>query len=154
MGEQVEKFDPSTLMQGVKDRIKATFVSLIPDVQWEIMVQKEIDEFFNSEQTMIFAKKEEQVAGQWHAKQMATLEIKQSPFRALVWEHCANMTNQILKEKITKEYFNDEWPATEETVDARMKSFVKESIPSAIILFFEKIAFNQVEFLRQQIQNG
>lgn len=37
MENQVEKFDPSTLMQGVKDRIKATFTSLIPDEQWEQM---------------------------------------------------------------------------------------------------------------------
>lgn len=43
----IEKFDPSTLMQGVKDRIKATFVSLIPDAQWEQMVQHEIDNYFN-----------------------------------------------------------------------------------------------------------
>lgn len=33
MGE-VEKFDPSKLMDGVRDRIKATFVALIPDDQW------------------------------------------------------------------------------------------------------------------------
>jgi hypothetical protein len=46
MSEQVQKFDPSTLMQGVKDRIKSTFVSLIPDDQWDGMVQKEIDNFF------------------------------------------------------------------------------------------------------------
>ena len=40
---QVQKFDPATLMQGVKDRIKATFVSLIPEEQWEEMVKKEVD---------------------------------------------------------------------------------------------------------------
>ncbi len=43
---QVQKFDPSALMQGVRDRIKATFVSLIPDAQWEQLTQKEIDDFF------------------------------------------------------------------------------------------------------------
>jgi hypothetical protein len=43
---EIQKFDPSTLMQGVKDRIKATFISLIPDDQWDQMVQKEIDLFF------------------------------------------------------------------------------------------------------------
>lgn len=42
----IQKFDPSTLMQGVKDRIKSEFVSLIPEEQWASMVQKEIDEFF------------------------------------------------------------------------------------------------------------
>ena len=39
----VEKFDPSALMDGVKDRIKATFISLIPDEAWEQIVKKEID---------------------------------------------------------------------------------------------------------------
>ena len=38
----IEKFDPSKLMDGVKDRIKSTFVSLIPDDAWEAMVEKEI----------------------------------------------------------------------------------------------------------------
>lgn len=40
--QQIEKFDPSKLMDGVKDRIKATFVSLIPDEMWSQMVEKEI----------------------------------------------------------------------------------------------------------------
>lgn len=41
-GTMIEKFDPSKLMEGVKDRIKSTFVSLIPDDAWEKMVEKEI----------------------------------------------------------------------------------------------------------------
>lgn len=41
-GNQIEKFDPSKLMDGVKDRIKSTFVSLIPDEAWEAMVEREI----------------------------------------------------------------------------------------------------------------
>ena len=45
MSNEIEKFDPSTLMQGVKDRIKATFVSLIPDDRWEQMVKAEIDDW-------------------------------------------------------------------------------------------------------------
>lgn len=48
MAEEIEKFDPATLMQGVKDRIKATFVSLIPDAQWDQMVKREIDSYFES----------------------------------------------------------------------------------------------------------
>jgi len=43
---EVEKFDPSTLMDGVKNRIKATFVSLIPDAQWEQMCDSEMKKFF------------------------------------------------------------------------------------------------------------
>ena len=39
---EVEKFDPSKLMDGVRDRIKSTFVCLIPDEAWNSMVEKEI----------------------------------------------------------------------------------------------------------------
>lgn len=46
MENQVQKFDPSTLMQGVKDRIKSEFVSLIPDEQWQQMIKTEVDKFF------------------------------------------------------------------------------------------------------------
>lgn len=42
MENQIEKFDPSKLMDGVRDRIRATFVSLIPDDAWDQMVEKEI----------------------------------------------------------------------------------------------------------------
>ena len=42
MTKEIEKFDPSKLMDGVKDRIKSTFVSLIPDEMWNAMVEKEI----------------------------------------------------------------------------------------------------------------
>lgn len=51
MSSQLAKFDPSTLMQGVKDRIKSEFVSLIPDEQWNEMVQKEINDFFKEKET-------------------------------------------------------------------------------------------------------
>lgn len=46
MNNEVQKFDPSTLMRGVKDRIKSEFVSLIPDDQWKEMIKKEVDAFF------------------------------------------------------------------------------------------------------------
>lgn len=46
MSESIEKFDPARLMDGVRDRIRATFVSLIPDDHWDMMVKKEIDDFF------------------------------------------------------------------------------------------------------------
>lgn len=41
MENQIQKFDPSTLMQGVKDRIKSEFVALIPDEQWKQMIENE-----------------------------------------------------------------------------------------------------------------
>jgi len=154
MENQIEKFDPSKLMQGVKDRIKATFVSLIPDGEWDSMVQKEVEAFFNTEEILIFAEKDKYKEGQWHSTKFATLEIKQSPFRALVWEHCYQMTINVLKEKIDKDYFNNVWSPNEETLDEKMKGFIKEAAPNAINMFFEKALFNQADYLRNTLMNN
>lgn len=48
MTNEIEKFDPASLMNGVRDRIKATFVALIPEAHWEQLCQKEIDNFFSN----------------------------------------------------------------------------------------------------------
>ncbi len=46
METAVNKFDANEAMKSVKDKIKDSFVSLIPDEQWNEMVKKEIDEYF------------------------------------------------------------------------------------------------------------
>ena len=44
--KQVVQYDPSKLMEMVRDKIRATYVSMIPEEQWTQMVKKEIDAFF------------------------------------------------------------------------------------------------------------
>jgi len=51
VNNQIQKFDPATLMQGIKDRIKSEFVSLIPDEQWNEMIKKETENFFREKET-------------------------------------------------------------------------------------------------------
>ena len=45
--QQVAQFNPSTIMDGVRDKIKASFIELIPEEHWNAMVQKEIDDYFS-----------------------------------------------------------------------------------------------------------
>lgn len=91
--QEVQKFDPATLMQGVKDRIKATFVSLIPDEQWNIMVQKEIDEFFKSN-------KDRYTYGN---------RDKMSSFEFLVQECIQEESKKRLIQYLQSEEFNTTW---------------------------------------------
>lgn len=46
MSNELEKFDSASIMDNVRDRIKATFIGLIPNDVWEGMIQKEINQFF------------------------------------------------------------------------------------------------------------
>lgn len=153
MGTEVEKFDPSTLMQGVKDRIKATFVSLIPDAKWEEMVEAEITAFFNEKHEITVAEKRKQ-DGSFHGTTYQTMTIHQSPFRALVWEHCAELTVKYLKEKIDKDYFAGKWGVTEADLDEKMKGFISEAAPAAMAKFFERLVYNATQDLRNSVMGG
>lgn len=43
---ELKPFNPQDIMQGVRDKIKASFVDLIPEEHWNQLVQNEIDKFF------------------------------------------------------------------------------------------------------------
>ena len=51
---EIAKFDQANLMQNVRDRIKATFVGLIPDEEWDALVRKEVDAFLNEKANLTF----------------------------------------------------------------------------------------------------
>ena len=46
MSNEVTKFDATEALKSVKEKIKDAFVSLIPDEQWNEMVKKEVDSYF------------------------------------------------------------------------------------------------------------
>lgn len=46
MENQIKSFDANEAMKSVREKIKDSFVSLIPDEQWNQMVKKELDEYF------------------------------------------------------------------------------------------------------------
>jgi hypothetical protein len=152
---QVEKFDPSKLMDGVKDRIKATFVSLIPDDQWEIMVKKEMDSFFEPcNFHLVF---EQQRSNNYYSGPEKIFTVKgdgtASPFRLIVWQMCYDKSIELIKKKLTDTYFGDTWTADEGQMKEELKKVIQEATPVAMLKFFEHIALGQVNTLRNEIQN-
>lgn len=87
----IEKFDPSKLMDGVRDRIKATFVSMIPDGEWEQLVKAECDKFF---------KIEENYRGSYE---------KTSPFQDIVHKLLAEEVKTQVKAYLSKEWASAYW---------------------------------------------
>lgn len=88
---EIEKFDPSKLMDGVKDRIKATFVSLIPEDAWEQMVKTEVDRFFKPKEN-------------WNSSR----EYR-SEFQDLVRKEIEDECKRRLKEYLSSPDFNTTW---------------------------------------------
>lgn len=150
MENQVQNFDPSALMQGVKDRIKATFVSLVPDDRWDEMVKQEIDAFFTP-QKLQFSERDKYKDGTWHTTKFAVMETEMSPFRFLVWEECTKKCQQFLSEKIQKEIFEDSYGGYDQKEE--LKKIIVEAAPLAAAKFFESISYGMANQLQSQINN-
>jgi hypothetical protein len=118
MSEELLKFDPSTLMQGVKDRVKSTFVSLIPDEQWDNLVKKEVDAFFTESD----APKDYNYSKGGYAYEVKTVP---SPFRAMVWEMCQNQTNRVLREYLQERF--------QQQYDQQGKPIIDDAIQKLIV---------------------
>lgn len=155
MPEEIQKFDPSTLMQGVKDRIKATFVSLIPDEQWDAMVQKEIDSFFDPNSTYGIAIKRVTVTSEWNTsyENQLTLEGKMSPFQRIVVDMCIDESVKRLKEVIDKR-LPDNWDFDKKEIDDGLQKIIEASIPAAMTAFFKSIAESSIFRLKDDIRNN
>lgn len=155
MADEIQKFDPSTLMQGVKDRIKATFVSLIPDEQWEEMVQKEINAFFTPQNFKRIWVDKKNNPNDYYSSTYKSMESDgtESPFRTLVWDLCFEKTQEILRKKLLDEWFGNSWPITEENIHENLKEVMVKVTPLAMAKFFENLSFYAVQHLRNELQN-
>jgi hypothetical protein len=146
--ENLEKFNPQNLMDSVREKIKMSFVGLIPDEEWDKLVKREIDAFFEP-QTVKYSKKVE--AYGYSTGTTLTAEASESPFRRLVWEHCNDLTVKILKEVITKEYFTDVWTPKEEDLKPKMVELILETAPQSMLNFFQKVMMDQTQDLRNKV---
>lgn len=152
---EILKFDPSQLMEGVKDRIKTTFVSLIPDEQWDGLVQREIDAFFqpvkytNSQSTQQVWRNN--VGYVFEGQEV--VEVEMSPFRKLVWAFCEDRLKESLKQHVNETYFNDQWPVQQDNLKAEMKKIIEEATPGAIARFFNYMSTTLVNDMRNQLNN-
>lgn len=128
MGE-IEKFDPSTLMQGVKDRIKATFVSLIPEEKWEELCNKEIEEFFREED--------------------AVYKKHVSDFRTI----CREVMSEIAKEKIKEAlsvYSSQIWEDGQLKVNDKLKELLIKAAPEIWASQFGNMFQNTVNNMKNR----
>lgn len=105
--KELQKFDPSTLMQGVRDRIKATFVSLIPDTQWEQLVQKEIDDFFKTRD------------GYGQQREWRSM----SDFQKIVFEEFEKLTREKVA-KMLEEYKSDAWENNQPKLSQELEKLI------------------------------
>lgn len=113
MSTEIEKFDPSKLTGGIKDRIKATLASLIPDEQWEALINREVEAFFQEEQLDQYYR-----------------STKKSPsqFRTLVWEQLKDQCREQVLVFLST-YRSEIWENNKIKVNERFKQLILDNAP-------------------------
>jgi len=84
MAEEPVKYDPAKLMEMVRDRIRATYVSLIPDDQWTAMVKREVDLFFEEKNETTYG------------------TTRSSRFKDVVFSELEKVAKEKVKEELAK----------------------------------------------------
>lgn len=125
MSNEVQKFDPAQLMNGVRDRIKATFVSLIPDEQWEQLVKKEVDTFF-AEDSRYYSRNNNR---------------DPSPFQQICRQVFEELTRDRLREYMSQ-FESSTWDNQGPKLNEELKKMLIEAAPDLL-----------VSMLRVQVQN-
>lgn len=133
MAEEIQKFDPSTLMQGVKDRIKATFVSLIPDEQWDQMVKNEIDDFFRNRE-------------EYYSR------VNTSTFKQCVHECLSLYVKDKAREILSSPDFSVNWNPDKQNYElsAMMRDELVNKAPEIFAAFLQNGIAHTIQQLRQQ----
>ncbi len=142
--KEIEKFDPSKLMDGVKDRIKATFVSLIPDDQWEVMCNTEMQKFFTPIKS--------QYGNGTEPSEFQKLATE------LMREHCREYLKAMFAKPeyaVEKVYGTSQNPSATETIKLsdHLDKMIKEKMPEMMAAMFAQIMSTSFYQLFNQVQH-
>lgn len=143
-----------TIQEKISEKIKETYLDLLPKEELDLLVKNEIDAFFNEETKSSF--RVEYKSGNWNNPNTFefTSSENMSPFRKMVWLNLINNTAKCLQSDLVKTYFKGQYSVSNEELNIYMKDVIKEFIPLAIQKYFENIAFNMATNMMNSIMNN
>ncbi len=98
---KIQVFDPAALKKRVSDSVTATFGMMIPETEWQALVEREVKAFFEEPSTP-FTIVEQKIAGSYGSRDTVGHELhtKLTPFRALVWKACSDRCMDEIKKAL------------------------------------------------------
>lgn len=137
--DEIKQFNPNDIMQGVKDRIKATFVDMIPDEQWESMIKKECDDFLNGRPNNSWGSNN----GRYFPE-----------FKKIVENELQEECKRRMKEYLSSKDFETTWVAYGEPVCCKaVEKIIIENSGSMLINMFGGIFSSMLDSFKHNLMN-
>lgn len=139
MATEVEKFDPGTLRDKISERIRTSFVDLIPEDAWRDMVQREINWFLTDEDRM----------GYGHVQ-----EKRPSPLRALIGQELERRWKAKLVDELNKPEYGSDWSNEGESPREAIQEIIRQSSDALMKSMFGSIVRVGVEAVKSSLRNS
>ena len=128
MTNEVTKFDPTTYVDKVRDRIKQSLIDVIPDAQWDALLRAEIDAFFVKTKT---------------ASQYGEQREQPSEFHRIVTGVIAEETKKRVQAALNGPEWTAYWDGTKMKIGDEIGRIAREN-GAAILAKWLEAAFAQV----------
>ncbi len=108
--QEVALFDPEKLKKDLQARVRNQFLEVIPDEQWDALIEKEIKGFFENERDLTIEEEERETKdsygrGTGYKSTFDRLKVKGTPFRALVYDALVPMVKERIGKALAEDQF-------------------------------------------------
>ena len=157
---ELKPFTPEQLQERITNTVRANFGMLVPDEQFNALVEKEINAFFDEKTVFEWEGKK---VGYWNdAKLEQTTRVKMSPFRYQVWGEIRKQIN----DKISRVFMSPEFMAhitqgwnmnNNQTIDAVLSDMLNKKLeelaPKMAASMFQQMFVQAVDTAKMDIKN-
>lgn len=150
--------EPINFMDKIKEKIKNSFIDLVPEETWDKMVQQEIDNFFEAK--MSFSCDVVNESGWGTNKRTKTKinfegdnELHPTMFRTLIWDECIARTKEHITSKHVDDMFNASMDSNGQMMSKRFDDLITTSMPIIIDTYFKNMMKSTALNMRQNIMN-
>ena len=127
--KEITKFDPSTYVDKVRDKIKQSLIDTIPDEQWNAMLRAEISSFFETKTD--------------HDRYSGAPSKRPSEFHRIVQTVLEEETKKHVREMLNSPEWKMYWDGTKQQAGEEIARLVREN-GAAIMAKWLEAAVGQV----------
>lgn len=158
MAETLIQFEPDALKKRIAESVQVSFGMLIPESEWQKMVDKEVKAFFEEEGQFIWQRQEELKNSSYYgqSRYYETLKFGMTPFRQQVWECVNKLVKQQLETALNVESLRTmvHWGNEQDKeLSIYLESKLAELAPKMAASMFRTLFASAVEQVKNDIRN-
>lgn len=135
---EIVKMDSEKAAAVIRDRIRASFISLIPDDQWDKMIQTEIDAFMKPQT-------ERGYSGE---------RVVPSGFSTVIKEELTKTLKTKLEEHFSSPQWQSHWEGCKPVASEMMRTMIIEHTPEIMAYMFQSAFQASFQDIKNRFPNG